>query len=183
MALGCTAAALLIPRPPLRNCACACVLSLCMADCKENANPQNRKQSFGSSLQPTKLSFTGAAMRAYDRQAKPAPVKSQQAPSKSLKPIKEAANPVLAKAQKTRVLADMTPKKRSLGTAAPDRDLKRAKTEPEQPPSVAQLTTDDKIEIADEIAGLLEDEHSAESSRSGQAGKKRCGVAWACSRA
>ena len=141
-----------------------------VADCKENANPQHRKPSFGSSLQPTKLSFTGAAIRAYERQGKAGPTKQQPVQNKSLKAIKEAGKPVVAaKAQKTRVLADMTPKKRTLGTTAPDRELKRSRTGPAGELTDLHPPEDGHIGIADEIAGLLEDE-PADSSRSEQAG-------------
>jgi len=136
------------------------------AECKENANPQFRKSTFGSALQPTRLSFSASALKQHDRQAragtgKPQPVK------KPMKTVKEAGKQPLA-------TSSIAPKKRILSernTTVQGGDLKRSKIETgEQPPAQPSTAAAD-IDIADELADLFEEQDDVSDASAVQLGQ------------
>jgi hypothetical protein len=149
----------------------------CSAECKENDNPQFSgtkstfgKSAFGSSLQPTRLSFSAAALKQHDRQARVGPGKSQPAQKKPMKTVKEAGKQPLATApavaSKKRILSERT-------NEVKGGDQKRVKIEAdEQPPSQLSSAAAD-IDIADELADLFEEQDNVPEALVLQPGQLR----------
>jgi len=110
-------------------------------------------------LQPTRLSFTGAALKAHDRQQKVGADKPQPVQKISLKPVKEAAKqPLAAKVQpKKRILSE-----RSTTSVQGGGDVKRSKKDTVQnAPTLPSVEVQQMIDIADELADLFEDHDDA----------------------
>jgi hypothetical protein len=134
----------------------------CSAECKENDNPQFSgtkstfgKSAFGSSLQPTRLSFSAAALKQHERQARAGPGKPQLAQKKPMKTVKEAGKQPLttapAVASKKRILSERT-------NAVQGGDQKRSKVEADEQPPVQLSTAAADIDIAEELADLFEEQ-------------------------
>lgn len=106
-------------------------------------------------LQPTRLSFNGAALKAHERQAKVGTGKPQPVQKSTLRPVKEATKqPITAKVQpKKRILSE-----RSITSVQDGGDVKRFKIDTVQEVPV-QLSTDaaDINTIADELADMFEE--------------------------